>query len=83
MYRNELNEIVDNIREKSMLKNSSFSEIYEDPLSYVRVLDKEQLENESNYPAYIAHKKSVKLPKRLLDSRLMKFNEESVSFILI
>lgn len=67
------------IREKSLLKKSSFSEIYQNPLSYVRAMDKDQLENESNYPAYIAYKSDSKIPKRIAESNMMVLTAKGVS----
>jgi hypothetical protein len=69
------------IREKSQLKKSSFSEIYQNPLSYVRAMDKDQLENESNYPAYVAYKNDAKIPQRIAESGMMVLTAKGVSLI--
>jgi len=61
-----------------MLNNCSFSEIYNDPLSYVRAFERDLLDNESNYPAYIAHKDGYEVPERLQDSRMMIMNPRKV-----
>jgi hypothetical protein len=65
------------------LKKSSFSIIYEDPTSYVRVFEKDQIENESNYPAYIAYKSVLDLPKRIVESGIMLMSSKEVILVFL
>ena len=66
------------IREKSMLQSNSFSSIYNNPLSFVRVIEKDQLDNESNFPAHIIHKNGCAIPQRLQESGMMILNTNEV-----
>ena len=61
---------MNNLKAKTMVQKSSFSEIYNDPLSFIRAFDKINLENEENYSAYLAAKPGVEVPRRLTDSGL-------------
>ena len=56
------------LKESSMLQKNSFSEIYNDPLSYIRALEKSNFDAEENYPAYLAVRSGIQLPRRLQDS---------------
>ena len=66
--RMKLYETMNTIKEKSKILKSNFSEIYNDPLSYIRAFDRNNLEIDGNVPAYLAVKKGAEVPKRLQDS---------------
>lgn len=61
------------------MSKTDLNMIYQNPLAYIRALDKENLENEGNFPAYVAHKEGAEVPQRLLESGIKIMSTKSVS----
>ena len=84
-YRYEVQDLIDNVREKAMIRKSQYSEVYQNPLGYIRVLEKDLIETEGNVPAYLICHTDEGVPRRLQEANLMIIRHPEVrisNFIL-